>query len=485
VAINKMDLVDYDQDTYETIAAEYRAFAEKLDIKDLVFIPMSALRGDNVVTRSERMEWYTGTTLLHHLETVNVGADRNLVDFRFPVQYVIRPHQDYRGFAGRVGSGTITPGEEIVVLPSGRQSRIRSVDTADGAREEAMAGDSVVLTIEDEVDISRGDMIVRKMNVPTVSSRFDAMICWMSAQQLDPSTQYQLLHTTRQVQAFVTNLVYRIDVDTLHREEVETLGLNDVGRVEITTAAPIFFDPYQLNRTTGSFILIDPFTNVTVAAGMIRGEVKTADTVFGPTPDAATSPDVVWEEWNIERAEREARTGHRAAVVWLTGLSGSGKSTIARALERELFTAGCQTMLLDGDQLRHGLNGDLAFGENDRRENVRRAGEVARLFFEQGSIVLCTFVSPYAEDRDRVRRLLPEGRFLEVFVDCDLAELRRRDTKGLYARAAAGDVTNLTGISAPYMVPQSPDLVLETDKESVRTSVSRLLDLLRREGIIL
>jgi bifunctional enzyme CysN/CysC len=483
VAVNKMDLVDYDEAVFERIIAEYRDFAEKLDIKDLVFIPISALHGDNIVTRSENLPWYTGTTLLHHLETVNVGALRNMVDFRFPVQYVIRPHQDYRGFAGRVTSGTITPGEEIVVLPSGRQSRIRAVDTADGPRTEAVAGDSVVLTVEDEIDIGRGDMIVRRMNVPTVGTRIDAMLCWMGTQPLDPAVTYTLMHTSRQVKALVQRVVYRIDVDTLHREDVPALGLNDIGRVEITAAEPIFFDPYAMNPSTGSFILIDPFTNVTVAAGMIRGEVKTADTLFAPA--RPVSPGAVWQDWNIPREEREARTGHHAAVLWFTGLSGSGKSTIARAVERELFASGASTFLLDGDQLRYGLCGDLGFSEPDRRENIRRAGEVARLFFEHGNIVLCTFVSPYPEDRQLVRSRFPDGRFFEIFVDCDLDECRRRDPKGLYARAATGELTNLTGVSAPYIAPERPELVLPTDRESVATAVARIMDMLRHGGITL
>jgi bifunctional enzyme CysN/CysC len=445
---------------------------------------MSALHGDNVVTRSERMEWYTGTTLLHHLETVNVGADRNLIDFRFPVQYVVRPHQDYRGFAGRVASGTITPGEPIVVLPSGRQSRVRAIETADEALQETSAGDSVVITIEDEIDVSRGDMIVRRMNLPTVSNRVDAMLCWMSPQPLDPSVHYILIHTSRQLKAFVNRVVYQVDVDTLHRQSADTLALNEIGRVEITTAQPLFFDPYRVNHATGSFILVDPFTNVTVAAGMIRGEVNTAELALRASEQPAASPDVVWQDWNIPRQEREARLGHRAAVVWFTGLSGSGKSTIARALERSLFEAGCSTMLLDGDQLRHGLCADLGFGEEDRRENVRRAGEMARLFYEQGALVLCTFVSPFEEERQRARSLVGDDGFFEIFVDCDLDECRRRDPKGLYAKADAGLITNLTGVSSPYVPPTRPDLVIASQHENVATAVARVTDLLHRRRIL-
>jgi bifunctional enzyme CysN/CysC len=485
VAVNKMDLVNYDPAVFEEISAEYRDFAEKLEIEDLVFIPISALHGDNVVTRSDRMEWYTGTTLLHHLETVNVGADRNLIDFRFPVQYVVRPHQDYRGFAGRVASGTIAPGEPIVVLPAGRQSRVRSIETADGALLEAAAGDSVVVTIEDEIDVSRGDMIVRRMNLPTVSNRLDAMVCWMSPQPLDRSVHYILIHTTRQLKAFVNRVVYQVDVDTLHRQSADTLGLNEIGRIEITTTQPLFFDSYRVNHATGSFILVDPFTNVTVAAGMIRGEMNTAELALRAADQPMASPNVVWQDWNIPRQEREARAGHRAAIVWFTGLSGSGKSTIARALERSLFEAGCSTMLLDGDQLRHGLCADLGFGEEDRRENVRRAGEVARLFYQQGTIVLCTFVSPFEEDRQRARSLVGDDGFLEIFVDCAIEECRRRDTKGLYAKADAGLITNLTGVSSPYVPPTRPDLVVASQHESVTTAVARVTDLLRRRRILL
>lgn len=487
IAVNKMDLVDYDDAVYERIVAECREFAEKLEIRDLTFIPVSALNGDNVVEKSEHMPWYDGATLLHHLENVHIGASRDLVNFRFPVQYVIRPHQDFRGFAGRIASGTISPGEEVVVLPSGRSSRICSVATANGELAEGSAGDSVVLTIEDELDISRGDMIVRRMNLPRVSDRFEAILCWMDEEPLNPSGSYVLMHTTRQVQAFVNKIVYRIDVDTLHREAADGLCLNDIGRVEITTAAPIFFDSYARNQVTGSFLLVDPFTHATVAAGMIRDEIRTADEVLGAVEEAVAgpvSPNVVWEGPNIPRAEREARNGHRAAVLWFTGLSGSGKSTLARELERRLFDARCQTVLLDGDQLRHGLCGDLGFGASERRENIRRSGEVARLFFDQGSIVLCTFVSPFQEDRDRVRALLPEGRFYEIHVSCELETCRRRDPKGLYRKVARGEILHFTGISSPYEVPARPEITADTDWRSVDEIIDEIVNRLKLDGIL-
>jgi bifunctional enzyme CysN/CysC len=486
VAVNKMDLVDFRQDVFDGIVREYTAFAEKLDITDLSFIPISALLGDNVVSKSENMPWYDGGTLLHHLETVNVGAQRNLVDFRFPVQYVIRPHQDFRGFAGRIASGTIQPGEEVVVLPSGRGTRVRTVETADGPLSEASAGESVVLTIEDEIDISRGDMIVRRMNVPTIGQRIEALICWTGDAPMDPSAPYVLMHTSRQVTAMVDRVVYRIDVDTLHREDVQAFQLNDIGRVQISTSQPLFFDPYAQNHGTGNFILVDPATNRTVAAGMIRGEVRELPQAR-PEParaEARKSSDVAWEGWNVPRAEREARNGHQAAVVWLTGLSGAGKSTVARELERRLFALGCQTMLLDGDQLRHGLNGDLGFGPADRTENIRRVGEVARLFFEQGSIVLCTFISPFRADRERARGLHPEGRFHEVYVECPLDECARRDPKGLYRKAMEGGVRQFTGIDSGYEPPAAPELVLKTAEHPVEALVEQLLAYLRERGIV-
>ena len=487
VAINKMDLVDWSEDVYESIADEYTAFAEKLGVDDLSFIPISALLGDNVVDQSANMPWYHGSTLLHHLEHVNVGAHRNLVDFRFPVQYVIRPDQDYRGYAGRVASGSIRPGEEILVLPSRKTTTVASVDTFEGGLDEASAGDSVSITTTDELDISRGDMIVRPMNLPTADDEIDAMICWTSEQAMEAGKQYWLRQTTREVKAFVNRILHRIDVDTLHRDEVSTFELNDIGRVHLTTAQPIFFDRYQLNRETGSFILIDPHTNATVAAGMIRGAVKNVEDLPTEEPRAEVrpvSPDVVWESWNIDLAEREKRNRHKAGVIWFTGLSGSGKSSIARLLERKLFDAGVRTMLLDGDQVRHGINGDLGFTPEDRTENIRRIGELASLFFRQGSIVLCTFVSPFREDRDRARGLLPQGRFIEVFVDTPLEECERRDVKGLYARARKGEIAHMTGISSPYEPPEDPEIRLETVGSDPDELVAEVMVRLRDLGMV-
>jgi len=494
VAINKMDLVDWSEDVYESISAEYGSFAEKLGVEDLTFIPVSALHGDNVVEASEKMPWYDGSTLLHHLEHVNVGAHRNLVDFRFPVQYVIRPGPDYRGYGGRIASGAVRPGEEVIILPSGQRTTIAAIDTFDGEVAEAVNGDSVVLRTADERDIGRGDMIVRPMNTPTVGRDIDSTLCWMVDQPMREGQEFWLRHTTREVKARVTELVYRIDVDTLHRDLTNTLELNDIGRVQLTTSQPLFFDRYDLNRETGAFVLIDPETNETVAGGMIRGGVRDIERDLARETERDTggeagaarpaSPNVVWESWNVSLSERERRNGHGAAVLWLTGLPASGKTTVAREVERILFGRGCQTMLLDGDQVRHGLNGDLGFSESDRRENIRRVAEVAGLFFRQGSIVVCTFVSPYADDRDFARGLVPEGRFFEVFVDTPLEECERRDPKGLYARARRGKIQNMTGIDAPYEAPEDPEIRLATEAGQPEELAARVVARLRAEGLI-
>jgi bifunctional enzyme CysN/CysC len=490
VAVNKMDLVDYDPQVYHHIVAAYREFAARLEVQDVVYIPMSALRGDNVVEKSQNMPWYDGSTLLHHLENVNVGASRNLVDFRFPVQYVIRPNQDFRGFAGQVVSGRIAPGEEVVVLPSGLGSRVKSVVTINGDTPEAVIGDSVVLTLADEIDISRGDMIVRTRNLPQKSNQLDATLCWLSETPLNPDGAYWLQHTTRRVKTFVAELNYKIDVDTMHREPAHTLALNEIGRVQLTTTQPLFYDRYQLNRATGSFILIDPHTLTTVAAGMIRGQTRQIGDLVEPAREPAQPPaarqksaGVVWEALNIPRAKREALNGHGAAVLWFTGLSGSGKSTVARKVEQKLFEQGCRTMYLDGDHLRHGLNGDLGFSDADRTENIRRVAEVARLGFEHGQIVLCSFISPFRSDRDFARSLIAQGRFFEIFVKCDLEVCKRRDPKGLYAKAFRGEIKQFTGISSPYEEPASPELVVETDLQSTDDIAAQILAQLAARGI--
>lgn len=488
VAVNKMDLVGYSEEVFNAIAREYREFSEKLEMHDVVFMPVSALRGDNVVEKSASMPWYDGATLLHYLENIHVSADRNLIDFRFPVQYVIRPHLDFRGFAGKVVSGTVTPGEEVTVLPSARTTRVKSLVTFDGELREAFTPQSVVMTLEDEVDVSRGDMIVRKNNLPTVGSRFEAMLCWMDEAALSPTESYVLRHTTRYLKARVSRVFYRINMNNLHREPAETFTLNEIGRVEITASQPLFFDVYKANRATGSFVLIDPLTNNTVAAGVIRGISRTVEDVKriaeGTDKRSGGPARGLWWGWNIPREEREARNRHGAAVLWFTGYSGSGKTTIAEALERELFRAGFQTMLLDGDHVRNGLCRDLGFSDADRSENIRRVGETAKLFFEAGHIVICAFISPFEKDRAFVRSLLPEGRHFEIHVQCSMETCHRRDPKGLYKRAASGEIPDFTGITSPYEEPADPDLRVNTETQTVGEIVNQILEALHDRGIL-
>ncbi|PKN17962.1 MAG: bifunctional sulfate adenylyltransferase subunit 1/adenylylsulfate kinase [Deltaproteobacteria bacterium HGW-Deltaproteobacteria-6] len=488
VAVNKMDLVDYSEDIYNRIVDEYRDFSEKLEIHDVTFIPVSALKGDNVVEKSANMPWYEGGTLLHYLENLHVSADRNLVDFRFPVQYVIRPDLNFRGFAGRIVSGTICPGEAVIALPSGQSTTIKAIQTFDGELQEAFAPQSVVLTMDDEIDISRGDMIVRKNNIPQVGHSFEAVICWMDEQTMIPGSTYILKQTTNSVKAHIAGILYKIDVNTLHRESTDTLMLNEIGRVNIVTVSPVFFDAYKMNHSTGSFILIDPLTNHTVAGGMIRGVARAIDDIREKkeTEDAhrPKSPHIVWGGWNIPREQRETRNGHRAAVLWLTGYSGSGKSTIAKNLEKKLYQAGCQTVLLDGDNIRHGLCGDLGFSENDRHENIRRVGETAKLFFESGNIVICTFISPFAKDRLFARSLFPPDRFYEIYVKCDLDICVRRDPNGLYKKSMSGAINNFTGISSPYEEPANAEMVAETEIFSPEDIVGGILEKLLADGII-
>jgi bifunctional enzyme CysN/CysC len=479
VAVNKMDLVDYNQKRFNEIVDDYKEFAQKLEIDDITFIPMSALKGDNIVNKSENMPWYNGSTLLHTLENVNMGSRRNLIDFRYPVQHVIRPNQDFRGFAGTIVSGTIKVGEEVTVLPSRFRSKVKEIWKYNEQVKEAAAGEATVITIEDEIDISRGDMIVRSGNVPKMTQEFEAFLCWMNETPMDPSKNYYIQHTTRTAMAVPVEIRYKINVDTLHREETNTLELNEIGRVRLKVSQHMFIDPYKINNATGSFILIDTASNVTVGAGMIRG-IDTADALEEPDLDSkrVISPNVVWEPWNIPREVREKRSGHAAKVLWFTGISGAGKSTIARELERRLFEAGKQTMLLDGDQVRHGLNGDLGFSPDDRTENIRRVGEVSRMFFEHGNIVLCTFVSPYRKDRDQVKKLFPESSFVEIHVTCSPEVALERDPKGLYKKAQSGEIANLTGFNADYEAPESDDvIVIDTTNRSVDECVEELKEL--------
>jgi bifunctional enzyme CysN/CysC len=488
VCVNKMDLVDFDEAVFDTIVEDFDRFAARLEMPDVTFIPISALLGDNVVERSQSMPWYQGPPLLYHLEHVHIASDRNLIDVRFPVQWVIRPQsadtQDYRAYAGQVAGGVIRTGDEVLVLPGGQRSTVAGIESFEGPVHEAFPPMSVALRLSDDVDVSRGSMIVRTHNQPTVSNRFECQLCWMSERPLDRNHRYIVKHTSQTATVGMIDVRYRIDVETLHRDEsAATLALNDLGRVHVELSTPLVYDSYRRNRATGSLILIDAASNETVAAGVILDtEVEEeADT----TADGR-SPNVVWQGSRVTRERRWSTLGQQGATVWFTGLPGAGKSTIAAAVEESLIAAGQPAFLLDGDNLRHGLNGDLGFDERARVENVRRTAHVARLLAESGTIALVSLVSPYAADRENAAALhaADELPFIEIFVDAPLELCEERDPKGLYARARAGELSGLTGVGAPYEPPANPDLVLRTCDERIDAGAARVLELLAARGIV-
>ncbi|RSN41150.1 adenylyl-sulfate kinase [Amycolatopsis sp. WAC 04197] len=452
LCVNKMDLVGWSRERFEEIREEFRRFAMKLQVHDLTFVPMSALHGDNVVHRSTGMPWYEGTSLLHHLEQVHVASDRNLIDARFPVQYVIREHsRDFRGYAGTVAGGVFKPGDEVAVLPSGFTTTVRAIWGPGGTTvTEAFASQAVTIELEDDLDLGRGDLICRPGNRPHTSRDVDAMVCWFSEQgALTPGSNYLVRHTTRETKAEIRDLDYRLDVTTLHRDETaKSLSLNEIGRIRLRARQPLLFDSYRRNRSTGGFLLVDEHSGATVAAGMITGP-------------SVTASNVVWHTAAVTRAERATR----GLTVWLTGFSASGKSSVAVELERRLVASGRPSYLLDGDNLRHGLNGNLGFSPADRAENVRRVAEVAKLFADAGVVSVVSLISPYRADRELARATheaagLP---FLEIFVDTPLEVCEDRDPKGMYAKARAGEISGFTGVDAPYEQPESPDLVLRPE----------------------
>jgi bifunctional enzyme CysN/CysC len=490
VCVNKMDLLAYDEEVFDSIVDEFERFAARLDIQDVTFIPISALRGDNVVERSDAMPWYQGPPLLYHLEHVHIASDRNLIDMRFPVQWVIRPRSaggaDYRAYAGQVAGGIVRPGDEVVVLPGGQHTTVTAIDTFDGPVQEAFPPMSVALRLADDVDVGRGSTIARPHNQPEVASGFESLLCWMSECPLDPRRRYLVKHTTRTAAVGALEVRYRIDVDTLHRDErASALELNDLGRVRVELAAPLVFDSYRRNRATGSLIVIDEATNETVAAGVIldaEAEAGVQDAIGADGLETKTerSPNVRWQGASMTRQQRWEALNCTGATVWLTGLPAAGKSTIGRAVEERLVAAGRPAYLLDGDNLRHGLNGDLGFDETARAENVRRTAHVARLLAECGAVALVSLVSPYAADRELAAALhaAEDLRFLEVFVSAPLEQCEERDPKGLYARARAGELPGMTGVGAPYEEPTQPDLVLRTCEEGIVTAVERVLQAL-------
>lgn len=481
VAINKMDLVDYSEQTYDAIVSEYKAFAARLDVQDLAFIPISALNGDNVVDHSEHMPWYDGKTLMHYLESVYIGADRNLQDFRFPVQYVIRPHLDFRGFAGTVASGIVRKGDEIVVLPSRQRSRVKSIVTQAGELEEAFPPLAVTLTLEDEIDVSRGDMITRVANVPRVDERFDATVVWMDESPMVPGREYLFKLGPKVVNGSVSTLRHRVDVNTLHRVDAPTLALNEIGRVQVRLHAPVAFDGYGRNQGTGAFIVIDRLTNGTVAAGMILD--RSSNEALADNWDSEPAEGLVSTASRVTLEERSARFGQKAATVLLTGLSGAGKTTLAYALERRLFEEGRAVTVLDGSNLRRGITKDLGFSAGERSENLRRASEVARLMNDAGLVCIGAFVAPSQDTRHKAAELIGKDHFVVVYLDTPIEVCRER-AQALYQGADEGRIASFPGVSLAYEAPTEPDLVLRTSEQSVDECVEAMVQLLQARDII-
>ncbi|WP_375395008.1 sulfate adenylyltransferase subunit CysN [uncultured Sphingomonas sp.] len=450
LAVNKMDLVDYDQATYDAIVADYRTFADGIGIGHFTPIPISGFRGDNIANASDAMPWYDSPTLIAHLETVPVYADADRAKpFAMPVQWVNRPDLDFRGFAGTIAGGAVAPGDAVRILPSGRTSCIARIVTADGDLASAVAGQSVTLTLADEVDCSRGDIIAAAGDPPQVADRFEATIVWMADEPLIPGRAYAFKSATQTVSATVHPPKYQMNVNTLEQLAAKTLDLNAIGVAEIATDRPIVFAPYADSRTLGGFILIDKATKATIAAGMIRFGLRRAQNVH-------------WQALDVGREDLARIKNQSPRVLWFTGLSGAGKSTIANLVAKKLHRMNRHAFLLDGDNVRHGLNKDLGFTEADRIENIRRVGEVAKLMADAGLIVITAFISPFRAERDMVRAMLPPGEFVEIHIDTALDEAERRDVKGLYAKARAGQLKNFTGIDSPYEAPDAPDIRIDT-----------------------
>jgi bifunctional enzyme CysN/CysC len=469
LAVNKMDLVDHDRGAFDMIVADYRLFADKSGIDHWTAIPVSGLKGDNVVNRSEAVSWYDGPALLDHLDTVPIGVDADAAKpLRLPVQLVSRPNDDFRGFSGQIASGRLATGDEVRVLPSGRVTRVERIVTAGGDLPQAIAGESVTLTFADEVDCSRGDVIAAAADPPEAADQFEATIVWMDEQELLPGRGYWLKLGTQVATAVVHEPKYEINVNSLDRLAAKRLKLNSIGVAEIATDREIVFEPYARegsspNRVLGGFILIDKLTNATVACGMLHFALRRAHNIHR-------------QHLDVSRETHATLKGQRPAVLWFTGLSGAGKSTIANIVEKKLVARGRHTFLLDGDNVRHGLNRDLGFTDADRVENIRRIGEVARLMADAGLIVLTAFISPFRAEREMVRAMVPDGEFIEIFVDTPLAEAEKRDAKGLYAKARAGELRNFTGIDSPYEAPQSPEVRVDTTKMSAEQAADLIVE---------
>ena len=464
LAVNKMDLVGYDKAVFDRITLAYRAFASEIGITNFTAIPISGFKGDNITALSDNMPWFTGPALIEHLENVEIGsAADEAKPFRLPVQWVNRPNLDFRGFSGQLASGKVKPGDAVRILPSGKTTTVDRIVTLDGDLDEAVAGQSVTLTLADEVDCSRGDVIAAADAPPEAADQFEATLVWMADEAMIPGRAYWLKLATQSVSATVQAPKYEINVNTLDHLAAKTLDLNGIGVVELSTDKPITFEAYGDNRTLGGFILIDKLTNATVAAGMLHFSLRRAQNVH-------------WQATDIDRDMRANLKNQRPALLWFTGLSGSGKSTIANLVEKKLHRMNRHSFLLDGDNVRHGLNRDLGFTEADRIENIRRVGEVAKLMSDAGLIVITAFISPFRAEREMVRGMLPEGEFIEVFIDTPLAEAERRDVKGLYKKARAGQLKNFTGIDSPYEAPESPEIRIDTTAVTPEEAADLIID---------
>jgi len=462
LAVNKMDLVDYARERFEAIVADYRVFAARIGLTDITAIPLSAVHGDNVVARSARTAWYQGPALLEHLEGVEVDAALSRAPFRLPVQWVNRPNADFRGFAGQIVSGVVRPGDRVRVLPSGREAHVARIVTADGDLEAAVAGQSVTLTLGSETDVSRGDVLAAGDAPPQVASQFEATLVWLHEEPMLQGRSYLMKAGTRTAQATISPLKHKVNVNTLEHAAAEKLELNDIGVCELELDRAIAFEPYAESRALGGFILIDRLSNATVGAGLINFALR-------------RSQNVHWQALDVDKGRRAQLKGQQACVLWLTGLSGAGKSTIANLIEKKLAAQGRHTYLLDGDNVRHGLNKDLGFTAQDRVENIRRVAEVSRLMVDAGLIVLVSFISPFRSERRMARELFAAGEFLEVFVDTPLAEAERRDVKGLYKKARRGELKNFTGIDSPYETPENPEIRIDTTSLSAEAAADEVI----------